>query len=251
MVYFGVINRFTKSEDIWRQYKVNNIELLNIEKSFTGNGMTTNILQSIHLSFNKKDFTTIVGASGSGKSTLLSLIGTLDLPTSGSIIFEGVDIATLKGNKLADFRFENIGFIFQSFNLIPTLTALENVTVPLFPRKVPFNKITRATELLEQVGLIDKLKSLPSQLSGGEQQRVAIARALINKPRWLLADEPTGNLDSKNGENICELIQTIKRENNCGVLFVTHDMQLASRGDRMIVMKDGAVIQDSFDGEKL
>jgi ABC-type lipoprotein export system ATPase subunit len=138
-----------------------------------------------------------------------------------------VDIAILKGNKLADFRFENIGFIFQSFNLLPTLTALENVTAPLFPRKVPFDKIARATELLDQVGLADKLNSLPSQLSGGEQQRVAIARALVNKPKWLLADEPTGNLDSKNGENIYELIHTIKRENKCGVLLVTHDMQLA------------------------
>jgi ABC-type lipoprotein export system ATPase subunit len=162
-----------------------------------------------------------------------------------------VDIAILKGNKLADFRFENIGFIFQSFNLLPTLTALENVTAPLFPRKVPFDKIARATELLDQVGLADKLNSLPSQLSGGEQQRVAIARALVNKPKWLLADEPTGNLDSKNGENIYELIHTIKRENNCGVLLVTHDLQLASRGDRMIEMKDGAVIRDSLEGEQL
>jgi ABC-type lipoprotein export system ATPase subunit len=230
---------------------MSNIQLINIEKSLSGNGLTTKILHPIHLTLEKSRFTTIVGASGSGKSTLLSLIGTLDLPTEGSIIFEDMDIALLKGNKLADFRFENIGFIFQSFNLLPTLTALENVTAPLFPRKVPFDKIARATELLEQVGLANKLNSLPSQLSGGEQQRVAIARALVNKPKWLLADEPTGNLDSKNGENIYELIHTIKRENNCGVLLVTHDLQLASRGDRMIEMKDGAVIRDSLEGEQL
>jgi ABC-type lipoprotein export system ATPase subunit len=222
-----------------------NIQLLQIEKSLVGDGIITKILQPINLTIEQCLFTTIVGASGSGKSTLLNLTGTLDLPTTGKILFDDLDIATIKGNKLADFRFENIGFVFQSFHLLPTLTALENVMAPLFPRKVTFDKTKRAVELLEQVGLADKGKLLPSQLSGGEQQRVAIARALVNKPKWLLADEPTGNLDSKNGETIYELIRTIKRENNCGVLMVTHDRLLATRGDRTIEMKDGSVLQDT------
>jgi ABC-type lipoprotein export system ATPase subunit len=225
-----------------------NIQLVDLEKSLKGDGITTKILHSICLTLRQNHFTTIVGASGSGKSTLLGLIGTLDLPTAGSIIFHGTDVATIKGNKLADFRLENVGFIFQSFNLLPTLTAIENILAPLFPRRTSFDKVARATELLELVGLADKAKSLPSQLSGGEQQRVAIARALVNKPRWLLADEPTGNLDSKNSENIYELLRTIQLDSQSGIILVTHDIQLASRGDRIIEMRDGTVINDTLTG---
>ncbi|WP_342773848.1 ABC transporter ATP-binding protein [Cohnella pontilimi] len=224
------------------------IQLLNIEKSVAGDGIKTKILHSIHLTIQRNHFTTIVGASGSGKSTLLNLIATLDFPSQGRIIFEGLDISLLKDNKLADFRFYNIGFIFQNYNLIPSLSAVENVMAPLFPRKVSFDKKARATELLEHVGLSDKMQLLPSQMSGGEQQRVAIARALINKPRWLIADEPTGNLDSRTGENVYELLHAIKRESNCGVLMVTHDKFLSSMGDRIIEMKDGTIISDSAQG---
>lgn len=224
---------------------MNTIQLLNVEKSIVGDGIKTTLLSPVSMTFHKGQFTIIVGASGSGKSTLLSLIGTLDRPSAGRILYDDVYPAQLKGKSLADFRFDNIGFVFQSFQLLPTLTALENVMAPLFPRKVPYDKANRALELLEQVGLADKRKLLPSQLSGGEQQRVAIARALVNKPAWLLADEPTGNLDSKNGEAIYSLIQTIQRENGCGVLLVTHDLQLASRGDRIVELKDGAMIGDT------
>lgn len=224
---------------------MNTIQLLGVEKSIVGDGLNTTLLSPVSATFHKGQLTIIVGASGSGKSTLLSLIGTLDCPSAGRIIYDDVEPAQLKRKKLADFRFANIGFVFQSFQLLPTLTAMENVMAPLFPRKVPYHKTNRALELLDQVGLADKSKLLPSQLSGGEQQRVAIARALVNKPDWLLADEPTGNLDSKNGEAIFSLMQRVQRENGCGVLMVTHDLQLASRGDRIIELKDGAMIRDN------
>lgn len=224
---------------------MNTIQLLGVEKSIVGDGMNTTLLSPISMTFTKGEFTIIVGASGSGKSTLLGLIGTLDRPSAGRILYDDVDPSQLKSKQLADFRFDRVGFVFQSFQLLPTLTAMENVMAPLFPRKVPYNKTNRALELLEQVGLADKSRLLPSQLSGGEQQRVAIARALVNKPAWLLADEPTGNLDSKNGEAIFDLMQTVQQENGCGVLMVTHDLQLASRGDRIVELKDGTMIRDT------
>lgn len=218
------------------------IRLENINKSFIGEGIVTKALESINLTLHKGELISIVGSSGSGKSTLLSLIGTLDKPTEGSIYFDDINVSSLKGNKLADFRFQNIGFIFQQFHLLPTLTALENVATPLFGRKVSFNKNKKAKELLEQVGLADKINSLPSQLSGGQQQRVAIARALINEPSWLLADEPTGNLDSKTGQKIFDLINELKNNTKCGVLFVTHDPRLAQKADRIIEMQDGHIV---------
>lgn len=223
------------------------IRLDEVGKAFKGDGVITDAVKSINLNFSASDFVSLVGASGSGKSTLLSLIGTLDQPTEGQIFFDQQDVAGLNGKKLADFRFEHIGFIFQQFHLLPTLTVLENVMAPLFARKVSYNKKERALELLERVQLSDKKNSLPSQLSGGQQQRVAIARALIHEPDWLLADEPTGNLDTETGERIFELLQTLNKEKKCGVLFVTHDPALAKRANRTIEMKDGKVI---FDTEK-
>lgn len=220
------------------------IEYLDVGKSYAGDGVTTNAVQHINLSFSKGEFTSIVGPSGSGKSTLLSLIGTLDSPTSGKILYDGVEIVKKNKKAISDFRFEHIGFIFQQFHLLPTLTALENVLSPLFARKVPYNKIERAKEVLEQVGLSDKENSLPSQLSGGQQQRIAIARAIVHKPDWLLADEPTGNLDTETGERIFDLIQELNQQEGCGVFFVTHDPKLAAKANRMITMKDGMVLSD-------
>jgi len=225
------------------------IRLEKVNKSFVGEGVTTNAVQDVSTALHKSQLISLVGTSGSGKSTLLSLIGTLDKPTSGAIYFDDMDVATLKGNKLADFRFQNIGFIFQQFHLLPTLTAIENVMAPLFGRKVPFNKMKKAKELLEQVGLEEKMHSLPSQLSGGQQQRVAIARALINEPDWLLADEPTGNLDSHTGVKIFELIQQLKVNTKCGILLVTHDRSLAMKADRILEMKDGLIVNDNQLGE--
>lgn len=213
-------------------------------KSFSGDGVETHALQDIDVTLEAGDFISIIGPSGSGKSTLLSLIGTLDRPTSGELHYDGKPINKLNSKELSDFRFENIGFIFQQFHLIPTLTALENVMAPLFGRKVPYDKKERAEQLLAQVGLADKAGSLPSQLSGGQQQRVAVARALVHEPKWLLADEPTGNLDTDTGEIIFNLLRSLNEEKGCGVLFVTHDPALADRANRTIEMRDGVIIED-------
>lgn len=216
-----------------------------LEKTFEGDGSKTYALKNTSLTFEKGDFIAIIGPSGSGKSTLLSLIGTLDQPSNGSVQYDGVEIISKSKNALADFRFEEIGFIFQQFHLLPTLTVLENVMIAFYGRKVNYDKKARAKEVLIQVGLEDKLNVLPSQLSGGQQQRVAIARALVHKPSWLLADEPTGNLDSETGEMIFQLLLSLHKQENCGVIFVTHDPNLASRSKRIITMKDGCVVQDT------
>lgn len=215
----------------------------NVSKAYKGNGITTHAIRNINLTFYKGEFVAIVGPSGSGKSTLLSLIGTLDQPTSGDIIYDGKQVSNMKKTEIADFRFEHIGFVFQQFHLLPTLTALENVMTPLFTRKVSYNKTDRAKEVLTQVGLADKLSSLPSQLSGGQQQRVAIARALVHEPDWLLADEPTGNLDTETGDVIFDLIKYMNKEKGCGVLFVTHDPKYTEKADRVINLQDGQVIR--------
>ena len=220
------------------------IECHDTEKSYMGDGIETKALREVHLTFMKGEFTSIVGPSGSGKSTLLSLIGTLDKPSHGHIFYDREEILTKNSRKIADFRFEEIGFIFQQFHLLPALTAIENVMSPLFGRKVAFHKSKRAEEVLSLVGLEDKMHSLPSQLSGGQQQRVAIARALVNKPGWLLADEPTGNLDSETGDVIFDLLKDLNEKEGCGVLFVTHDSRLAEKANRMITMKDNRVISD-------
>ncbi|WP_328515425.1 ABC transporter ATP-binding protein [Halobacillus yeomjeoni] len=196
----------------------------------------------MNLTFNQKDFTAIVGPSGSGKSTLLSIVGTLDMPSGGEVFYEGAKLSE-KENVIADFRFEKIGFVFQQFHLLPTLTALENILAPVMTRKVDYDKKARARKLLDRVGLKDKENSLPSQLSGGQQQRVAIARALVHKPDWLLADEPTGNLDTEPGEVIFNLLKEVNEEEGCGVIFVTHDDELAAKADRRIHMVDGRVIE--------
>ncbi|WP_214851162.1 ABC transporter ATP-binding protein [Exiguobacterium sp. s193] len=216
-----------------------------IGKSFSGDGIETKALDDVNLTLDAGDFISIIGPSGSGKSTLLSLIGTLDRPTTGQLLYGDQPINQLKSKELSDFRFENVGFIFQQFHLIPTLTALENVMAPLFGRKVAYDKKERALALLNQVGLAEKASSLPSQLSGGQQQRVAVARALVHEPKWLLADEPTGNLDTETGEIIFQLLKRLNAEKGCGVLFVTHDPELADRANRKIEMKDGLVIADS------
>ncbi|TCI23514.1 ABC transporter ATP-binding protein [Exiguobacterium sp. SL-9] len=217
-------------------------ECKHLTKRFDNGDVATLALDDVNLHFAHGDFISIIGPSGSGKSTLLSLIGTLDRPTDGTLLFSGEPISTLSAKQLADFRFDNIGFIFQQFHLIPTLTALENVMASLFGRKVDYDGEERALELLKEVGLSDKANSLPSQLSGGQQQRVAVARALIHRPKWLLADEPTGNLDTHTGDIIFDLLTRLNRDNGCGVLFVTHDPELADRANRKIEMRDGQVV---------
>ena len=224
----------------------NVIECRKIDKLFKGDGIETYALKNVNVEISEGEFVSIIGPSGSGKSTLLSIIGSLDGPTSGEMLYGNQPINKLNNRQMADFRFENIGFIFQQFHLIPTLTALENIMAPLFGRKVAYDKKQRAQELLEMVGLNEKVNSLPSQLSGGQQQRVAIARALVHEPKWLLADEPTGNLDTETGEIIFQLLLSLNRDKGCGVLFVTHDPELANRANRKIEMRDGVIIADTM-----
>ncbi|MGB3346315.1 MAG: ABC transporter ATP-binding protein [Candidatus Humimicrobiia bacterium] len=203
-------------------------------------------LNNVNLSVREGEFLAITGPSGSGKTTLLNLIGTLDEPTSGNVLFDEVDIGKLKGNKLSDFRREKIGFVFQLFNLIDILTALENVKIPLIPylKECKFNLNDRAKELLSSVGLEGRGNHLPGQLSGGEQQRVAIARALINEPNLILADEPTGNVDIKAGDDIIALLQQLNRKRGVNIILVTHNIALAQKTDRILNLRDGKLIDD-------
>ncbi|MBK8034046.1 MAG: ABC transporter ATP-binding protein [Chloroflexi bacterium] len=185
----------------------------------------------------------IVGPSGSGKSTLLGLIGGLDTPTRGTIEIDGVNITRMNEDQLTEIRNEKIGFIFQFFNLIPTLTALENVVLPIqFARKARFSPEKRAKELLDLLGLKDRMKHRPSELSGGQQQRVAIARALANNPPLLLADEPTGNLDSESGVLVLEALREIRANAGTTVVIVTHDRALAEKTDRVMTLVDGQIV---------
>lgn len=223
----------------------NKITCRKLTKVFKGDGIETYAIKEVNLSFQEQDFISIIGPSGSGKSTLLSIIGTLDIPSSGEILYGDQQIHKMNNKEMADFRFENIGFIFQQFHLIPTMTALENVMSPLFGRKVSYNKKERAIQVLEQVGLKEKMNFLPSQLSGGQQQRVAIARALVHQPKWLLADEPTGNLDTETGEMVYELLASLNKSKQCGVILVTHDPNLADRANTKLEMRDGEIVSVS------
>ncbi len=202
-------------------------------------------LRGVDLDIYAGEIVGIVGPSGSGKSTLLGLIGGLDSPTRGTVEIDGVDITRMNEDQLTEIRNEKIGFIFQFFNLIPTLTALENVLLPMqFARKSPPHPNQRARELLDLLGLSDRMNHRPSELSGGQQQRVAIARALANQPPLLLADEPTGNLDSASGMSVLKMLEKIRQTEGTTVVIVTHDEKLAQRADRMITLVDGAVIQE-------
>lgn len=215
-----------------------------VSHTFSQAGLQSDVLKELNCQFSVNDITALVGPSGSGKSTFLSLIGSLDRPTGGQITYDGQDITKWKNRQLSKFRAQEIGFVFQQFHLLPALTVKENLLVPLLKQKTDFNKEDRMAEILEKVGLTAKQHALPAQLSGGQQQRVAIARALINRPRWILADEPTGNLDSVNGEMIFQLLLDLHQEEQCGILFVTHDLALAERADRILFMQDGRIIED-------
>jgi len=217
------------------------IELRNVSKTVMSGSQPLTILHPTTATIPKGQFVAIVGPSGSGKSTLLGLIAGLDSPTSGSVLVDGVDITALGEDALARLRGEKIGFMFQFFHLIPSLTAYENIAVPMEIAGATDVR-ERANMLLQEVGLTDRGHHYPSQLSGGEQQRVALARALANEPSIVLADEPTGNLDSTNGRHILELLRTIHSVRGTTLVLVTHDQELADVADAKMVLRDGRVI---------
>jgi lipoprotein-releasing system ATP-binding protein len=221
------------------------IELKNVKKTY-GDKIKTQVLHGINISFEEGTFNSIIGQSGSGKSTLLNILGTLDQPSDGSIYFENQNINSFTKKELAMYRNQNIGFIFQFHYLLPEFTVLENVLMPykIAKRVVNDDVLARAHELLDLVNLTEVKNNLASNLSGGQQQRVAIARALINNPKLVLADEPTGNLDSDTTEQVYELLRTINKQYGTTFIIITHDRNIADRADRIIEIKDGQVNLD-------
>lgn len=219
------------------------IEVRGLKKSIRNGTRIVEILKGIDLNVPRGEFLAIMGASGSGKSTLLGLMAGLDAPSEGTVLVDGTEISRLPEDTLAQVRGKKIGFVFQSYQLIPTLTALENVLLP-YELNANGDGKERASALLESVGLADRLHHYPVQLSGGEQQRVALARAFVLEPPIVLADEPTGNLDSSNGQHVLDLLTNRQREEKTTLVMVTHDPLIADRADRRIVMKDGHIISD-------
>jgi putative ABC transport system ATP-binding protein len=221
-----------------------------LTKEYQSGTQPLTVLRDVSFEIPQGAFVSIVGPSGSGKTTLLGLLAGLDTPTRGTVSLDGTDLGTLNEDNRAKLRGEKVGFVFQSFQLIPTLTALENVQVPLeLAGQMPVREaMQRARQLLERVGLGDRTHHFPQQLSGGEQQRVALARAFVNTPRILFADEPTGNLDGTTGERIVELLEELNRERGCTIVLVTHDTALAARTQRTIRLRDGIVVEDVLHG---
>lgn len=226
------------------------LEAISLKKTYTRGDQTVEALKGVSISIRKGEFTSIMGPSGSGKSTFLHLIGGLDRPTQGEILINGSPIQKMNDDELSLFRRRKLGFIFQFFNLLPTLTALENVALPLLLDGVSMSQISgKATELLKMMGLSKRMEHYPDQLSGGEMQRVAIARALVTDPLLILADEPTGNLDSKTGTSVLELLSLMVKERGHTIVMVTHDPRAASYGHRLITLRDGLLESDVLQGE--
>ena len=215
----------------------------NVRKVYGARNNQVVALDHINLSVQKGEFVAIVGASGSGKSTLLHILGSVDKPTDGKVLIEGTDISTMNRTQAAIFRRRKVGLVYQFYNLIPTLTVRKNILMPLLLDKRKPNK-EYFEQIVHSLGIEDKLESLPSQLSGGQQQRVAIARSLIYRPALLLADEPTGNLDRKNGDEIIDLLKLSNRNLEQTILLITHDEKIALEADRIITIEDGKIISD-------
>jgi len=221
------------------------VQAVNLQKTYVLGKVPVNALRGVNLKVEDGDFLAILGPSGSGKSTLLNLIGALDKPTSGKMIIEGVDISTLSDNQLTDLRLR-VGFVFQFFNLIPRFSARENVELSLSIADISRSeRRKRAEDLLATVGLKERMAHKPAELSGGEQQRVAIARALANNPRFLLMDEPTGNIDSKTANEIMGLIKVLNSEKHVTAIMVTHDQRLAAQSKKIAIMLDGLIVQET------
>jgi putative ABC transport system ATP-binding protein len=224
---------------------MNIIEIKDLTKIYDEKTIPVYALNGVSLNFKEGEFTSIVGPSGSGKTTLLNLLGGLDNPTSGEIRIDNTDITALNSRELINFRMRNIGFVFQSFNLIPVLTAKENVEFIMQLQGVDKeHRDKRTLELLQSVGLGEKINSRPNKLSGGQQQRVAVARALASKPKFILADEPTANLDSKSAENLLQIMEMLNKEENITFIFSTHDARVVAKARRVITLEDGKITGD-------
>jgi putative ABC transport system ATP-binding protein len=220
------------------------IEIQNLKRHFTLGGSIVKALDGVSLSIEQGEMLALMGPSGSGKTTLMNVVGGLDQPDAGRIIVDNEDITNFDSNRLAQYRQKQVGFVFQSFNLIPTMTALQNVEFPMiFAHLPPAKRKKRATALLKAVGLGDRMDHKPTELSGGQQQRVAMARALVNRPQILLGDEPTGNLDSKTGDEILAMLQRLNEQGQT-IIMVTHDPRVASYAKRTIQMLDGLIHED-------
>lgn len=221
------------------------LKINNVHKVYDETDVHVHAVNGVTIDFEEGEFAAIVGPSGSGKTTLLNIIGGLDKPTEGEILVNDTDLSTLKPSQLIDFRMRNIGFVFQSYNLIPVLTASENIEFIMnLQGWTKEKRHARTGELLKSVGLADRGKSRPSQLSGGQQQRVAVARALATKPRFVLADEPTANLDSKSTATLLDIMETLNKEENITFIFSTHDARVMKKARRVITLEDGKVVSD-------
>lgn len=222
------------------------IDAHNISKTYNPQGIPVPAVKNVHLHLRKGEFVALVGPSGSGKTTLLNMIGGLDHPDTGNIIINETDITTLSQTALVKFRLLNIGFVFQSFNLIPVLTAKENAEFIMLLQKIPkAERASRINKLFTEVGLLDKLNVRPAQLSGGQQQRVAVVRALASKPQFVLADEPTANLDSVSAFNLLDIMAKLNQEEGMTFIFSTHDQRVIERARRVIKLEDGKIVSDS------
>lgn len=221
------------------------IDIKNLTKIYNDSEYKVNALNGIDLSFEEGEFTAVVGPSGSGKTTLLNIVGGLDKPSGGEVIIDHTNIGKLKSSRLIDFRLKNIGFVFQAYNLIPVLTARENVEFIMHLQGRPkAEREKRMKDLMSAVGLSDRIDSRPSKLSGGQQQRVAVARALASKPKFILADEPTANLDSKSTENLLDIMEKLNKEEKTTFIFSTHDARVVKKARRVITIEDGIVVSD-------
>ena len=225
------------------------IELQNVRKQYLLGDNVVEALRGVSLSIENKEYVALMGPSGSGKSTLMNTLGCLDRPTSGSYLLEGLEVTKMSLEERADLRNRRFGFVFQNFNLLARSTALENVELPLiYARNMPAKqRHQRAKEVLEQVGLPDRMDHRPGQLSGGQQQRVAIARALVNKPAIIMADEPTGNLDSRTSEEVLELFRQLNQQGGITIIMVTHEPDVASHAARLLLLRDGLIVKDTTD----
>ncbi len=221
------------------------IKATNVSKVYHKTTIPVHAVNKLSVNIDEGEFTAIVGPSGCGKTTLLNILGGLDHPTEGKVEVAGTDISTMKDSELIDFRLRNIGFVFQAYNLIPVLTAIENVEfIMLLQKRSKKERHTRAMELLERMDIADKANSKPSQMSGGQQQRVAVARALASKPRFILADEPTANLDSASTTNLLDLMARMNKEQKATFVFSTHDQRVMDKARRIITLEDGAIVSD-------